>query len=31
MTIVFESTLELKKGLALKDYLAETLELFGCR
>jgi uncharacterized membrane protein len=27
MTIVFESTLELKKGLALKDYLAETLEL----
>jgi uncharacterized membrane protein len=27
MTIGFESTLELKKDLALKDYLAETLEL----
>jgi hypothetical protein len=27
MTIVFASMLELKKSLALKDYLAETLEL----
>jgi uncharacterized membrane protein len=27
MTIVFASTLEQKKGVTLKDYLAETLEL----